>query len=106
MTSCAGGGERCRRPPLPLPVTVIWDWRLHVACRDIDSAVFFHPDRERGSAKDHRDRRAKEVCARCPVIDACARYALEVQEPHGVWGGMTVTERAALLRHANRLDLT
>lgn len=44
---------------LPLPVTAIWDWQLHGACRGIDSAVFFHPDRERGSAKDHRDRRSK-----------------------------------------------
>ena len=89
---------------LPLPVTAIWDWQLNGACRGIDSAVFFHPDRERGSAKVLRDLRAKEVCARCPVIEECRRHALEVQEPYGVWGGMTVTERAALLRYGNRPD--
>jgi WhiB family redox-sensing transcriptional regulator len=100
-----GGGERGRRPPPPVPVTAIWDWQLRDACRGIDSAVFFHPDRERGSAKERRDRRAKEVCARCPVIEACRRHALEVQEPYGVWGGMTVTERSALLRHAGPLNL-
>ena len=90
---------------LPVPVTTIWDWQLRGACRGIDSAVFFHPDRERGSAEDRRDQRAKEVCARCPVIEACRTHALEVQEPYGLWGGMTVTERTALLRHSSRLDL-
>lgn len=83
---------------LPVPVTAIWEWQLRAACRDIDSTVFFHPDNERGPAKDLRDRRAKVVCTRCPVIDECRRHALEVQEPYGVWGGLTVAERAVILR--------
>jgi WhiB family transcriptional regulator, redox-sensing transcriptional regulator len=90
---------------LPVPVTTIWDWQLHAACRGIDSAVFFHPENERGPAKHRRDRRAKQVCTRCPVIEACRRHALEVHEPYGVWGGMTVAEREALLGHPTRLDL-
>jgi WhiB family transcriptional regulator, redox-sensing transcriptional regulator len=90
---------------LPVPVTTIWDWQLRAACRDIDTDVFFHPEHERGPAKDRRDRRAKRVCARCPVIEACRRHALGVREPYGVWGGMTVAERAELLRHPTQLDL-
>lgn len=90
---------------LPVPVTSIWDWRPGAACRDVDSTVFFHPEHERGPAKDSRERRAKRVCARCPVIEACRRYALAVQEPYGVWGGLTVAERAAILRHPRRLHL-
>ena len=89
---------------LPVPVTTFWDWQLRAACRDLDSAVFFHPERERGPAKTHRDQRAKQVCAPCPVIEDCRRYALQVQEPYGVWGGLTVDERAAILRHPSQLD--
>ena len=82
---------------LPGPNTDIWDWQLHSACRALDSAVFFHPDRERGPAKDERERHAKAVCAGCPVIAECRRHALQVQEPYGAWGGLTVAERAAML---------
>jgi WhiB family redox-sensing transcriptional regulator len=64
----------------------------------MDGAVFFHPERERGAAKEGRDERAKAVCRTCPVIASCRRYALEVQEPYGVWGGLTAAERAALVR--------
>jgi WhiB family redox-sensing transcriptional regulator len=90
---------------LPIPVTTIWDWQLSAACRGIDSAVFFHPENERGPAKNHRNLRAKQVCAGCPVIQACRQHALDVHEPYGVWGGMTVAEREALLRHPTQLDL-
>jgi WhiB family redox-sensing transcriptional regulator len=40
--------------------------------------------------------RAKAVCARCPVIDSCLRWALAAREPYGVWGGLSVEERDAL----------
>lgn len=83
---------------LPPPLAAVWDWQVDAACRDIDSTTFFHPDHERGPASDERDRRAKAICSHCPVIDACRRHALAVQEPYGVWGGLTVAERAALLR--------
>jgi WhiB family redox-sensing transcriptional regulator len=81
---------------LPPPVTDVWDWQLDAACRGVDSMMFFHPERERGPAKDERDSRAKAICAGCPVIQACRDHALMVQEPYGVWGGLTVAERAAL----------
>lgn len=90
---------------LPRPVTTIWDWQMRAACRDIDSSVFFHPENERGAAKEERDRLAKRVCVRCPVIQECRRHALSVREPYGVWGGLSVAERAGLLGDPNRLDL-
>jgi WhiB family redox-sensing transcriptional regulator len=30
---------------------------------------------------------ARDLCARCPVLDLCLAGALEREEPHGVWGG-------------------
>ncbi|HEY0817037.1 MAG TPA: WhiB family transcriptional regulator [Pseudonocardia sp.] len=60
--------------------------------------VFFHPDRERGANRAQRDDSAKQVCRTCPVIAECRRHALAVQEPYGVWGGLTVEERSSLLQ--------
>jgi WhiB family redox-sensing transcriptional regulator len=31
--------------------------------------------------------RAKEICATCPLIEACLDGALDRREPWGVWGG-------------------
>jgi WhiB family redox-sensing transcriptional regulator len=82
---------------LPVPVTAIWDWQMRAACRNLDSSMFFHPENERGQAKADRDRRAKAICNACPVIEQCRRHALAVHEPYGVWGGLTVSERNAVL---------
>lgn len=87
---------------LPVPVTDIWDWQMHGACRGMDSAFFFHPENERGPARADREERAKEVCRACPVIDECRRHALTVQEPYGVWGGLSESERADLVRAGRR----
>ncbi|WP_035839858.1 WhiB family transcriptional regulator [Kitasatospora azatica] len=75
-----------------------WDWQLRAACRSSDSSLFFHPLGERGEAHDNREQAAKQVCARCPVRDACLSHALRVREPYGVWGGLNEEERAELLR--------
>jgi WhiB family redox-sensing transcriptional regulator len=39
---------------------------------------------------------AKEICERCPIMNECAQYALEANETHGIWGGMTAFERRQL----------
>jgi WhiB family transcriptional regulator, redox-sensing transcriptional regulator len=74
----------------------LWSWRLQAACRDIDSAVFFSPDGERDPERSAREARAKAICARCPVIRECATYALGAGERHGVWGGLSERDRAAV----------
>jgi tetratricopeptide (TPR) repeat protein len=45
-----------------------WTWQRLGACRGLDSAVFYHPDGERNPSRARRTQRAKEVCARCPVL--------------------------------------
>jgi len=82
---------------LPPPRQGDWDWQLHAACRGHDTAIFYHPERERGPSRIRRDRAAKQVCATCPVIESCLRWALSAREPYGVWGGQTVEEREQLL---------
>lgn len=81
---------------LPGPNADLWDWQLLAACRDADPDIFFHPEGERGPARRNRDNAAKAVCAGCPVQRECARHALLVREPYGVWGGMTEDDREAI----------
>jgi WhiB family redox-sensing transcriptional regulator len=49
------------------------------------------PDRRR------RIDAAKAICGSCPVVAECRTHALTVQEPYGIWGGMSERDRAALL---------
>ncbi len=81
---------------LPGPNADFWDWQMKAACRGLDSAMFFHPEGERGSAKETRERAAKALCATCPVLEQCREHALRVREPFGVWGGLTEGERASI----------
>ena len=91
---------------LPRPNSDVWEWQLKGACRGMDSAYFFHPEGERGPARASREARAKAVCERCPVIEECRRHALAVQEPYGIWGGLSESERDHLLdRRTRRLAI-
>jgi WhiB family redox-sensing transcriptional regulator len=49
-----------------------------------------------------RERRAKAICAVCPVQVECLEYAIRTREPHGVWGGLSEMERRAMLRTMDR----
>lgn len=74
----------------------LWSWREQALCRDMDSVVFFPPDRERGSVRSRREQAAKAVCAVCPVRHPCAVHALVNRERHGVWGGLSEADRRAI----------
>ena len=87
---------------LPVPVTDIWDWQMRGACRGMDSTFFFHPEGERGPARVGREARAKQVCQGCPVLEQCRTHALAVQEPYGVWGGLSESERDEIVRSRTR----
>ena len=83
---------------LPGPNADFWDWQLDGACRGQDPGTFFHPDGERGPAREARESAAKAICRGCPVLDLCARHALEVREPYGVWGGLSEDDRESVYR--------
>jgi WhiB family transcriptional regulator, redox-sensing transcriptional regulator len=87
---------------LPVPVTEIYDWQMQGACRGMDSGFFFHPEGERGPARANRETRAKQVCRTCPVLKQCRQHALTVHEPYGVWGGLSESERDAIVRDHDR----
>jgi WhiB family redox-sensing transcriptional regulator len=86
---------------LPLPIMESYDWQYEGLCRQVDAGAFFSPENERGVRRQHREQVAKALCGHCPVIEQCRTHALAVQEPYGVWGGLSESERHQLL-HPHR----
>lgn len=73
-------------------------WQSRAACRGPQARVFFPPPQfERKDEKIDRERRAKAICSACTVTEDCLDYALRIREQHGVWGGLSESERRALL---------
>lgn len=70
-------------------------WHAEAACLDEDPDLFFP---ETGQAE--KVRRAKRVCARCPVAEPCLREALyrSCADDVGVWGGTSARDRVVLRR--------
>jgi WhiB family redox-sensing transcriptional regulator len=66
------------------------DWRRRSRCGDGNAEVLFVQGAEQ--------RKAKLLCAPCPVRTECLAEALDERVQFGVWGGMTERERRALLR--------
>ncbi|AHH17629.1 transcriptional regulator [Nocardia nova SH22a] len=84
---------------LPAPHTDAWDWQLRAACRTQDVNVFYAEDEPRTTT-------AKRLCAHCPVLTRCRDHAITSHEPHGIWGGLTPSERAAYRWADRRLPRT
>jgi WhiB family redox-sensing transcriptional regulator len=57
---------------------------------------------------EYNPERAKAICERCPLRDACletamkAERSLPAQHRAGIWGGKTAMERASLDRRVRR----
>jgi WhiB family redox-sensing transcriptional regulator len=66
---------------------------LHGACHGTDPELFF-PVAVAGRAPEQIST-AKAVCVRCQVRASCLSYALVTMQ-HGIWGGTTEEERAAM----------
>jgi hypothetical protein len=61
-------------------------WPELAACAG-EPFLFFGPDGETAPERHRRVRKAREVCAGCPVRVACLEFARENGFRHGVWGG-------------------
>jgi len=83
-------------PPALLKVEDIpsGNWFQHAVCADKRSLFFAGPG-ERPERRAKREVKAKRICAVCPVRLICRDSGREQRE-HGVWGGETEAERAAL----------
>ena len=83
--------EMPRRPLLETPV----DWFADAVCRGESTDVFFPVSEAHADA-------AKQICASCPVREACLEFAVEARPADGVWGGLTPIERHRLLRRRQK----
>ncbi|MGW4639100.1 WhiB family transcriptional regulator [Sphaerisporangium sp. NPDC004334] len=70
-------------------------WLRRAACRGEDPELFF-PISAKGPGYAQHER-AKAVCRRCPVRNACLDYAVRTGQEHGIWGGTDPDERRASL---------
>lgn len=68
-------------------------WRVEAACSGVSSDLFF-PVGEDSVASAA----AKEICAECPVREACLQYSLATNQTEGVWGGLDAGERRRMRR--------
>ena len=68
------------------------DWRDSAACGSRPD-LFFGPDGETTSQRARRERKAKAVCAACPVRAQCEALFRTLGTEHGVWAGMGEDDR-------------
>ena len=66
-------------------------WREGAACIDRPEVDFFADSQAEVA-------RARAVCASCPVLEDCLGFAIETNQPDGIWGGHTAKERTRLRR--------
>ena len=102
LTARLYGSAMSETSRLPKPVATNWEWQYEGACRSLPTEMFFHPDGERGPRRKAREIAAKAVCATCPVIAQCRAHAIAVQEPYGIWGGLSEEERFEIIDGASR----
>jgi len=57
--------------------------------------LFFGPDCERPAEREIRERKAKAICALCPLRAECLEYAVRHPVRYGIWGGRNTEELAA-----------
>lgn len=74
----------------PYPTT--GDWTYRAACRAVDTEIFYSA---------HSTATARSICARCPVQFECLDYAIACENldpygSHGVWAGLTSSQRNTL----------
>lgn len=76
--------ESINRPPA---------WTEDAACVQIDPDLHFpHPGDNR------RATQARDICRKCPVLEQCARAAIDAREQDGIWGGLLPKERANVIK--------
>jgi WhiB family redox-sensing transcriptional regulator len=87
-------------------------WPHSVPCAEADPDAWF-PQNDGdgppvmvgvGGYSMNQAKTPKRICNDiCPVRDECLQEAIERREQHGIWGGMTTSERNAFRRRMERM---
>lgn len=82
-------------------MTTDFSWTTWAACKAYfasgETTADWYAD-----AATHACREAVEICNSCPVQKRCLEHAMETDEAHGVWGGLTPAQRRMLARGHSR----
>lgn len=82
----------------PSPLEALADlappaWVAEALCGEVGGDLWF-PDKDgSGDSGQSHASGAKATCLACPVRVECLQHAIETNEPHGIWGGLTPNER-------------
>lgn len=71
------------------------EWRDYALCSEVDIELFYP---EKGGST----REAKSICARCEVRPECLQFALDTDDRHGIYGGLSELERRPIRRARRR----
>ena len=69
-------------------------WADSGSCTNADPDLFFP---QPGTDTSY----ARSICRGCPVRIQCLDYALQSGQKHGIWGGMTESQRRRLRRRSH-----
>lgn len=73
------------------------DWMESALCAQVGDPEAWFP------YKGDRAAAVKAICGRCPVRAECLDFAMDAGElRHGIWGGLTATQRQRLARRRPR----
>lgn len=91
FSSTTGQPRRTSADGLPALPTPFEDpaWMAEANCAGTDPEIFY-------PAVGGSPRPAQRICSRCPVTAQCLAYAVEIQDQHGVWGGISPRSRRGL----------
>ena len=77
----------------PLIIQTPEAWQSQALCRDLSDVDFFLSGDDYAGLK-----KAKAVCAQCPVQEDCLDFAIQSNQTLGVWGGASPNERRQIRR--------
>lgn len=82
-------------------------WKDDASCKGTSPDMWFPADRRNRRERHHDDpavkiltKMAKLICLECPVQRECLAWALAVDERHGIYGGLTPSERQRLQKRS------
>lgn len=87
---------RVRGPYVPKQRDTNTKWTRFAACRGMSTNSFYPEERAGTITIDHMS--ARNNCGRCIVVDECLTYALNNNEQHGTWGGLSTEARRRVAR--------
>jgi len=80
------------------------DWYKKAACREMPTAIFF-------PTQGQSQKKPREICGGCPVVDPCLDSALEEESGRGldyrsgIRGGLDRNDRLVLARLVDELGI-